>query len=276
MKYDILMKLQTDADMTSWDFGAKFLSPLFRETWITPDRAATFGEVTATHGFDVKYLGECRAHWGSKAVIRTNGSLNEFVQDFHWKRRKVSKSQGYVTFAETSIKGKRIPGRVLFQSQYRNEVDWASLFVNWCKITAPFAAILHPLISKEDHQARSNKDVRNYSWEEEISQQAWSRFLGGEFYCEFRAGEMNTMVTGLTNLGWASFFGGKHVEEVDEVAISAAGFPVQKIGSGYLVQVTDNISDVVNDFSGFSRKRSRLRSLFRDGLFLIKDDSQAS
>lgn len=275
MKYDLLIKIQTHADLTSWKVGEKLLSPLFKDGRLVPERAATFGEVTASHGFDVEDIKECRAHWASQAVMRTNGSSDKFTEDFHWRRRKVAKSQGYVSFSEASMRGKKIPTRVFLQSQYRKEIDWAGLFVNWCNITTPFAAILHPRATQESPK-KSNKDVRDYSYDEDVYQQVWSRFLCGEFYSEFRAGELNSLVSGLTNLGWASFFGGEFSTEVDEAIIAAAGFPVRKIGDGYLVQVTENISDVIDDFALFSKRRAELKSLFRDGLFMIKDEPTLS
>lgn len=275
MKYDLLINIQTYADLTSWTVGEKLLSPLFEDGRLIPERAATFGEVSASHGFDVEDIKECRLHWASQAVMRINGSLEEFPEDFHWRRRKVAKSQGYVSFAEANKRGKISPACIFLQSQYRKDVDWARLFVNWCDITTPFAAILHPL-SAQDGPKKNNKDVRDFTYDEDVYQQAWSRFLSGELYCEFRAGELNSLVSGLTNLGWASFFGGEFSTEVDEAVIAAAGFPVQKIGDGYLVQVTENISDVINDFALFSRRRAELKSLFRDGLFMIKDEPTLS
>ena len=74
------------------------------------------------------------------------------------------------------------------------------------------------------------------------------------------------------NIGWGMYYGREYVHEVDAGTISAAGFPVQKIGDGYLVQVTDDINDVVNDFAMFSKRRAELKSLFRDDLFLIKNE----
>lgn len=138
---------------------------------------------------------------------------------------------------------------------------------------SPFGAILHPSINK-DGPPKSTRDIREYSFAEEVLQQAWSRFLGGSLYCEFRAGELNSFVSGLTNLGWASWFGGEYAKEINEETISAAGFPIQKIGDGYLVQVTENINDVVDDFRMFSNRRAELKSLFRDGLFMIKEEPE--
>ena len=271
MKYDLQMYVQTNTDMTSWDIGKKFLSPLFNNEKLAPQRVSTFGEVTTRCGFDVEGMKECRAYWASKATMRVDGALDEFTVDFNWKRLKSIKSEGYVDFIKTTNRGKKIPGRISFRSKYRKEVDWIALFINWCKITTPFAAILHP-INAEKSPVDMTRDVRDFSYTEEVAENAWSRFLSGELYSEFRAGELNSMVLGLTNLGWASWFGGKYFEEINEAEIAAAGFPIQKIGNGYLVQVTEDINDVVNDFPMFSKRRAELKSLFRDDLFLIKDE----
>lgn len=271
MKCDVQLEIQTNADLTSWAVGERILSPLFCNAKLTPQKAAIFGDVTAKYGFDVENIEDCKEHWASKAEMRHDGSLSEFNADFNWKRRKIAKSQGYVTFSNTNRRGKKIPARVWFRSQYRKEIDWAGLFVNWCEITAPFAAILHPLVSM-DRPKRNDKDVRDYNYEEDVFEQAWSRFLSGTFYCEFRAGELNSMVSGLTNLGWASWFGDDFAKEVNEKAIAAAGFPIQKIGNGYLVQVTEDINDVCDDFPKFSKRRAELKALFRDDLFLIKEE----
>ena len=246
MKYDLVLKLQTNSDFTSWEVGGKLLSGIFSEARLAPQKVATFGEVTAGHGHDVDCFKNCKPYWASKATIRIGGSQRDIIEDFHWKRQKVTKSQGYVKFTSTNVRNKTLPGWITLYSQYRKEIDWAGLFVNWCEIVSPFAAILHPAISK-DGPEKSSKDIRDFTREENIQQNAWSRFLGGELYCEFRAGELNSLVTGLTNLGWASWFGGEFAKEVDEAAIADAGFPIQRIGDGYLIQVTEDIHDVIND-----------------------------
>lgn len=70
------------------------------------------------------------------------------------------------------------------------------------------------------------------------------------------------------------FFGGDFSKEVDENAVSAAGFLIETIGNGYWVQVTENINDVIHDFAMFSKRRAELKSLFRDDLFIIKDEPE--
>ncbi|MGY5810865.1 hypothetical protein ACXHXG_24605 [Rhizobium sp. LEGMi198b] len=271
MKPDFLITVQTREDLVPWEVGKKILSMLFSETKLIPERVATFGEVTKSHGLNIVDIEDCRALWASKAMMRAGGSQYEVIEDFHWKRDKVAKSQGAVTFTSINAKGVKRPGSIFFQSQYRREIDWILLFLAWCETVSPFAAVLHPFIA-EDGPRKGNTNIREYSYKEEISHQAWSRFLSGEFHCEFRAGEMNSLVSGLTNLGWASWFGEEYAKEVDQQAISSAGFPVFKIGCGYLVQLTSHPNDVIGDYPAFSRLRAHLKSLFRPGLFLIEDE----
>lgn len=273
MKSTLIANVQTFSDIQAWGVGEQVLVPVFALDKLKPQRAATFGEVTAKRGFDVDALEDCQSHWASKATMRLNGAQTEFFEDFNWKRTKVVKSQGMVTFPSTNTKGTRLSGGLYFESQFRKEIDWRNLFEVWCLALSPYCALLHPSINL-DQPAHNDRDLRDYSFDEEVARNAWSRFSSGAFHCEFRAGELNSLISGFTNLGWATFFGAKFVHEVDAAAISAAGFPIEKIGEGYLVQVTEDINDVVNDFAMFSDRRAELKSLFRDDLFLIKNEPE--
>ncbi|MCY1385108.1 hypothetical protein D9M69_734520 [compost metagenome] len=68
------------------------------------------------------------------------------------------------------------------------------------------------------------------------------------------------------------FYGDEFAQEVNADQIAASGFPIEKVGNGYLVRVTNSIQDVADDFSFFSKRRAELKSLFREGLFLINDE----
>ena len=76
----------------------------------------------------------------------------------------------------------------------------------------------------------------------------------------------------MPNIGWAMFYGDEFAQEVDADRIAASGFPIEKLGNGYLVTVTNSIQDVVDDFPLFSKRRAELKSLFREGFFLIKHE----
>ena len=103
------------------------MDSVFSVEKLKPQRAATFGEVTAKHGFDVETLEDCQPHWASKGTMRLNGAQSDFFEDFNWKRTKVAKSQGMVTFPSTNVKGIRLSGGLYFESQFRKEIDWGIL-----------------------------------------------------------------------------------------------------------------------------------------------------
>ena len=61
-------------------------------------------------------------------------------------------------------------------------------------------------------------------------------------------------------------------QDVDVARIRAAGFSVEEKGAVAIIRVTDKLSDVVDDFAHFSRRRAELKSLFRPDLFAIKHE----
>lgn len=271
MQRDLIINVQTLVDIQSWQIGEQFLNSLFSIEKLRPQKVANFGEVTAKHGQGVEVLEDCQPFWAPEASVRSDGSLSVFFQDFNWRRNKVCKSIGVVDFPTINRNGKKIQGGILFESEFKKEIDWISLFKNWCLIISSRGGILHPAISYDCKKIKK-RDANEMTFDEEIEQIAWSRFSTGTFYCEFRAGELNSLVSGLTNLGWASWFGLDLAKEVDEKTIYSAGFPIRKINDGYLIQVTENINDVFIDYKAFSRKRAELKSLFRKDLFLIKEE----
>ncbi|NBB81492.1 MAG: hypothetical protein GVY36_18975 [Verrucomicrobia bacterium] len=271
MNLDLIANVRTDADLHSWNVGKKLLSPLFAVEKLKPQRVNTFGDVTPKNGFDVEKLEDCKSYWGTVASMRVEGTSREFFEDFNWKRTRVARSEGKIDFPSNSTKGRSISGGIFFQANYNPSVNWVELFTAWCRQTSAYAGILH-VATDHERQVLRDKTTRELTTIEEIEKMAWSRFAHGSFSCEFRAGDLNSLVKGLTNLGWASWFGGALIKEVDEVAISAAGFPIDKFDTGYLIRVTEQLEDVTNDFEFFSMRRMELKSLFRKELFLIKKE----
>jgi hypothetical protein len=75
---------------------------------------------------------------------------------------------------------------------------------------------------------------------------------------------------GIPEMGWAMAYGLDYAGEADVARIADSGFKVTTIGDSQLVQVTDNLADVVDDYAFFSRRRAELKSMFRPDLFRIK------
>jgi len=271
MTYDLKIEIHTRKDISSWETGHAILSVPFSKAELAPQRVATLGEVTSRHGHNVESIEECEPHWGLKGTFRFEDAPRDFMVPFNWKRKNAAKSYGDIDFSNSNDNLLRNYSAISFYAKYKKGLDWLGLFRNWCEIASPFAAILHPFILDDGLKGKP-KSVMEYSNEEDFLEQAWSRFLHGSLYTQFRFGELNSLRSGLTNLGWASWFGDEFADEVDEPAISAAGFPVSKIGNGYLVQVTNQMEDVKGNFPLFSKRRAELKSLFRPGLFMIADE----
>ncbi|MBC8719174.1 hypothetical protein [Ochrobactrum sp. Marseille-Q0166] len=267
MNYHLVMSFVTTKDLSDWSVGREILSNVFNEPKLMPQRIATFGEVTGKHGIDVADLSECQKYWANIGTSTFNGVSNSFLLDFHWKRKSTIKSQGAVVFPHI-IGNTRTASRISFDSQFRKDVDWLSLFQRWVEVTSPTTAVFHPFIG-EDRPAKINKNLLEYSFKEDVLEEAWSRFLTGDVYTKFRAGELNSLVSGLTNLGWATYLGGEFAQEVDEKAILSAGFKVTKIEGGYMILVTEDLENIIGDYTRFSEERAKLKALFRSNLFLI-------
>lgn len=84
------------------------------------------------------------------------------------------------------------------------------------------------------------------------------------------------MKPGLPNIGWAMAYGKAYESEIDATRIRAAGFSVEQQDGVSVVRVTENLSDVADDFEKFSRRRAELKSLFRPDLFWITEEPPCS
>ncbi|WZB69753.1 hypothetical protein WJ968_27210 [Achromobacter xylosoxidans] len=85
----------------------------------------------------------------------------------------------------------------------------------------------------------------------------------------FQIGSFNAALKpDIPNVGWAMFYGNEFAEKVDAEGIFRAGFPIEKMGDGYLVRVTESIQDVARDFELFAERRIELKGFFPGGFFL--------
>ena len=109
------------------------------------------------------------------------------------------------------------------------------------------------------------------SADNDIEAEARARFGRGNLEARFRSGPTNREFMGLTSLGFANYFGPELANEVNPEVIVSEGFSVEQIAGGYLVLVSDDLFDVVDNYSEFNERRAHLKSLFREGLFMLSD-----
>lgn len=247
-KDEIRFSALTSENTTDWSVGRRVLqafeevsSQLVPETlYQWENKVGLFESVEQTEPY-----------WAQMAQMRTNGSLSEFPIGLRWKRSRVVKYEAEISHTDRNIKGNLIEGRLNVHAGVHRKTDWRTLGMKLSEAMNSSVAMVHCFASLDNQECSSGSPESDFRSFVIVNDQ-------------------------LPNLGWGMFLGGNWAEEVDEAAISAAGFPVQKVGSGYWVQVTDDINDVVVNFTMFSKRRAELKSLFRDDLFLIKYEPKVS
>ncbi|WP_242167924.1 MULTISPECIES: hypothetical protein [unclassified Pseudomonas] len=241
MKPYVQISIRTKSETIGWGVGEAFISSLSREgELLVPEQVSHNADKLGEPFMGVAASEAC---WASKAAIRFNGALSDFYLDFAWRRKKAVKGRGSVIHTARNVRGQVVPGAITYRSASSKSVDWYSLFKAWCEIFPPQLGMLH-LFSEPE--------------------------LGPhEKYNSFQIGSFKSALKpDVPNIGWAMFYGDEFAEEVDVERIAASGFPIEKLNTGYLVRVTENIQDVASDFSLFSTRRAELKSLFRESFFL--------
>ncbi len=264
MKLETQITIRTKRETASWDFGRRFIDILLEQRdKMRPELIAPYSEDGFRDRIKFEDIESCEPYWAQPYVSRPQGSYIEGHSDFLWRRRKVVKTDGLFAHTSKNIKSQIVPGKIYMTSAWHKTVNWAGLFRDWCEHMKPQIGMAHVLTGPEMFE------LPKYNLLECTDEEA--QFEGG--WSDFRLGSFGAALKPeIPNIGWAMFYGDEFAKDVDYEAISATGFPIEKIGNGYLVQVTEDINDVVNDFAIFSKKRAELKSLFRDDLFMIKNE----
>jgi hypothetical protein len=136
-------------------------------------------------------------------------------------------------------------GCLTFEYDWNSKIDWFKLFQELVTVTKAYFGYIHVFTDKEIEPAAVSSAI--------------SCFLNGTPGVHLKKG--------IPNLGWGHYFGEEYVKEIDVPLLQQHGFDVQKLGEGYLFHITDNLSDVINDYDHFNERRKLLKSLFRPDLF---------
>jgi hypothetical protein len=249
MKRYIQIAIRTRSNTTDWKVGERLIDSFgIGDGLLMPEYASYFNPDKIKDPFLGKAA--CEAIWAVKCAIHLPGpgGLRDFFADFAWRRKKMLKCTGYVVHTSKNIYLNTVPGNLSFNSVYSEKIDWYSLFKIWCEIFPPQLGMLH-IFTKPELEFKVNE------------------------YDSFQIGSFNAALKpDIPNAAWAMVYGDEFAEKVDVDRIVSAGFPIEKLGNAYLVRVTENIQDVLNDFPRFSKRRAELKSLFPENFFLIKEE----
>lgn len=246
MKNYVQISIRTRVDTTELERG-RALVALLDSYCLIPEQVSFNPDK-----FKDDFLGDesLQRWWAAVAIVKSQGRSFEAPMSFAWRRKKTVKSSGYVRPRIYNHAGKLVPGSVSISAPWNSRTDWRMLFSELVRIFPPQIGTLHLFTSCELGRRG-----------------AWSSFEIGSFGAS-RAPELH-------NLAWATYFGDEFSEEGDRNAMKRAGFIVDEYANGYLVQVTANLEDVDRSFDLFSAKRAELKTLYRHGLFSIKNEPEA-
>lgn len=243
MKSFLNISIRTRVETESWKIGEKMLMSLISaDARLCPELISKKDEDGSKEftGFD-----SVQPAWASPAVVSDGSRSIVFHQNFEWRRKKEIKSEGYVIHTSKNIKSQIVPGSIWFKSEFIQDFDFYNIFKIWCEIFAPQIAMMH-LFTKPEI---SEKNIR-------------IDFMRGLFGA--------AMKPQAQDMGWAMFYGDEFSNVVDFDLLKNVGASVEKIKNGYLVLVTDKISDVIENFPKFSSHRAKLKSFFPEDFFIVK------
>ena len=242
-KPSVLISIQTAARTEAKAFGRRFMQMLIDENRsLVPELVSTSERfkdpfVNLDHFIDHWWAIPIKSYMDDRIVgERFGGPM--------WKRKSTLASRGMISHGVLDVKNERTPSRLWFESRYDAKVDFSRMFNGWVDLARPSIGMLHVFTEAEKVM---------------LQNEAGSWFQSGSFGGPAKPG--------LPNMGWAMAYGGDYAAEVDVARIKDAGFPVREISNAIIVQITNSLSDVVDDFAFFLDRRAELKRHFRSELF---------
>ncbi len=210
-------------------------------------------KLSTTENYNDPFLGvdDFLANWWAIPVKTTvDGQARPDSFDGpSWKGKSILASRGMVNHGITDLRYHKHPSRIWYECRWAKNVDFNHLFAAWVRMFSADIGMLHLFTDTEKREPQTEDE----SW-----------FQTGSFGGPARPG--------LPNMGWAMAYGAGYAAEVDAARIRSEGFPIEELNGVTIVRVTDKLSDVVDDFDQFSRRRAELKALFRSSLFWIDQE----
>lgn len=246
-KNSVLISINTYDVTEASSFGKQFIEGLCKQSpRLVPELVST-SEICKERFVDAEHF--VNDWWAVPVSVYEDRRYigNRYAGPF-WKRRSNLASRGYVRHGIVDLESKRTLSSIWYQCRWDREIDFSHLFDAWVRLSHPEIGMLHVFTQSELRGTQSEER----SW-----------FETGSFGGPFKPG--------LPNIGWAMAYGKGYSAELDLTRIEAAGFSVDELDGIAVVRVTERLSDVVEDFAYFSSRRTKLKDLFRPGLFWMAE-----
>ena len=241
-----------DTELFISDFGKMLLE---YEAIVKSAKPSNWGLYEPTRKFD--------AHFFER--LNAAAEKDEFVpelQSLSWKKRKNPESFGI--FSAARMLANNAPLHMMEGGYIRLNIDEEETFSE--------------VYSYFKHRLQHNQ--ADYAYVEYMTYQRMLDYLGIDccvYNCE-ETEEPGMIVTThelrhwLPNLPWLAYFGKPYVELFGEKKLATAPvYRVEKIGEGYLLQLTENISDMEADYESYRAKEQAVKAYLHPNAFYNRE-----
>lgn len=248
MKNYIQIVIRSKKTTSEVEYGRRFLEAMMN---VDPRLEPEFIDCALTRSNTTPYksLEEALTRWTTRKTIQGYTAKVDGVWGAKWKRKTRPSYSCEIDHMTVSMYGNIVPSNFHFEAKFNPSVDWSKLFKSLCQVSDAQIAIMHDFTDPE--LINRNRDF-------ELG------VLGSSLDAEF------------PEIAWAMMFGDDFVHAVDVEKLTALGFPVEAVGSGYLVRVTDSLLDVSQRFDYFCERRELLRANLPRTIFTDPDEAEAN
>ncbi|SDN45472.1 hypothetical protein SAMN05216196_101588 [Lutimaribacter pacificus] len=269
-KSKVCLVLTSAIPTHSWEFGEKALGILYAgDPRLRPDRVG-LDDTDLRKKLPCAMVQDLRPLWASgPGAGQGEGVPTEALSDLFWRRWKPLQAEG--TFGQTWVnqKGSTLPSWVHLSSNFRPDIDFLSLFREWCLLYTPDQAYLHMFgpeeLAVDTSYTLTIEEVRNGTRTPEMLQKdAWRTFKLGSFGALWDQKRYN--------LGAINYFPPGFLSPDTVSSLQGQGLSVDDLGGGTLLWLCETLQDVKDDFPEFSRKRALAKQIIGPDLFEIRDE----
>jgi hypothetical protein len=246
LKKNISFNILCSIDTKPWSVGYRVLSAFVQNgERFVPEYLLSLGSKQG----DFVDVASCERLWAYDARVTGLGDPYLMTIGMDWKRMQSAQYAARFSHSDIHNPNKIRHGSLTLETRFNPKTDWLPLFRDCCNSMQATIGMVHAMVEGDNLV------------DTQIGTKA-SSFYAGSF------GRRNGAIA-IPNIGWAMFYGKRFAADVDAERIAAAGFPIEAIGGGHLIRVTESMNDVVNDFASFSKRRAELKALFRPDMFEI-------
>ena len=248
MKTYIQITIRSKEATKEAEYGRSFLQAMF-DTDLRLEPEYLDCVLTRSNTTPFENLQASLTRWATQETVKGYTAEVNGIWGAKWKRKSRPSYNCEIDHTSAAINGELIPSSFSLTAKWNATVNWAYLLKSLCMLPKTQIATLHHFIDIEMKNKNNRFEIGS---------------LGAWFDPKF------------PEIAWGMMFGDDFVHAVDVEKLTALGFPVEAVGSGYLVRVTDSLLDVSQRFDYFCERRELLRANLPRDIFTDPDEAEAN